>query len=34
MGEVLEFEAGGIGNAISDDRRADIHEILNYRRAK
>ncbi len=31
MGEVLEFEAGG--EAASPDRRADIHEVLNYRAA-
>lgn len=31
MGEVLEFEAGR--EAISPERREDIHEVLNYRAA-
>lgn len=31
MGEVLEFEAGQ--EAISPERREDIHEVLNYRAA-
>ena len=33
MGEVLEFEAEGDSHGLSDERRADIHEILNYRAA-
>jgi Fic family protein len=33
MGEVLEFEAEGDSKDISVERRADIHEVLNYRRA-
>ena len=33
FGEVLEFEAQGEGNGMSPERRADIREILNYRRA-
>ena len=33
MGEVLEFEAEGDANNISNEKREDIHEILNYRRA-
>jgi len=32
MGEVLEFEASE-DTAIDEDKRKDIHEILNYRRA-
>lgn len=31
MGEVLEFEAEGDTPGLSDERRADIHEVLNYR---
>lgn len=33
MGEVLEFEAGGRGEALSEAKRDDIGEVLNYRRA-
>lgn len=33
MGEVLEFEAEGDSKDISAERREDIHEVLNYRRA-
>lgn len=33
MGEVLEFEAEGDSADLSDERRADIHEVLNYRAA-
>jgi len=33
MGEVLEYEAEGNFNDISEERKADINEILNYRRA-
>ncbi len=33
MGEVLEFEAEGDGPGVSDERRADIFEVLNYRSA-
>jgi Fic family protein len=33
MGEVLEFEAEGDTPGLSDERRADIHEVLNYRAA-
>ncbi len=33
MGEVLEYEAGGAGSAIDDEKKADIEEVLNYRRA-
>jgi len=33
MGEVLEFEAEGESPGLSDERRADIHEVLNYRAA-
>lgn len=33
MGEVLEFEAGGDAARFSDERRADIREVLNYRAA-
>lgn len=33
MGEVLEFEAEGDSPGLSDERRADIHEVLNYRAA-
>jgi len=33
MGEVLEFEAGINPKTIDPDRTADIHEVLNYRKA-
>jgi Fic family protein len=33
MGEVLEFEAGGDKDAVSDQRKGDIQEVLNYRNA-
>jgi Fic family protein len=33
MGEVLEYEAEGDKPGVSDARRADIHEVLNYRAA-
>lgn len=33
MGEVLEFEAGGDRDAVSDQRKGDIQEVLNYRNA-
>ncbi|HQH73171.1 MAG TPA: Fic family protein [bacterium] len=33
MGEVLEFEAGAAPDRFTEDRKADIQEILNYRRA-
>jgi Fic family protein len=33
MGEVLEFEADGVGEALSAERREDIYEVLNYRAA-
>ncbi|SPF34106.1 Fic: filamentation induced by cAMP protein [Syntrophobacter sp. SbD1] len=33
MGEVLEFEAEGDPDNISSERREDINEILNYRKA-
>ncbi len=33
MGEVLEYEAGGESDKLSPERKADIHEILNYRQA-
>ncbi|GHT91728.1 Fic family protein [Betaproteobacteria bacterium] len=33
MGEVLEFEAEGDSSGLSDERRADIYEVLNYRSA-
>lgn len=33
FGEVLEFEAQGDSARFSPERRADIHEVLNYRRA-
>lgn len=33
MGEVLEFEAEGEKKDISEDKRNDIHEVLNYRQA-
>jgi len=33
MGEVLEFEAKGAPRALSPERNADIHEVLNYRSA-
>jgi len=33
MGEVLEFEADAANKLIKPDKRADIQEVLNYRRA-
>ena len=33
MGEVLEFEASEAGKLVSPEKRNDIQEILNYRRA-
>ncbi len=33
MGEVLEFEADADQGKLSPDKRDDIHEVLNYRRA-
>ena len=33
MGEVLEFEAEGDNEQISDTKRGDIEEVLNYRKA-
>jgi len=33
MGEVLEFEAEGESTKISQDRKADINEVLNYRKS-
>lgn len=33
MGEVLEFEAEGDTPGLSEERRNDIHEVLNYRAA-
>lgn len=33
LGEVLEFEAEGGGEDESTPKKADIHEVLNYRRA-
>ncbi len=33
MGEVLEFEAGASEKELSAERREDIREVLNYRRA-
>lgn len=33
MGEVLEFEAAGGTQELSEARRNDIHEVLNYRTA-
>jgi len=33
FGEVLEFEAQGAASEVSSERREDIHEVLNYRRA-
>ncbi|MBU0973508.1 MAG: Fic family protein [Proteobacteria bacterium] len=33
MGEVLEFEAEGDKKELSSERKADIHEVLNYRAA-
>ncbi|MDB5864375.1 MAG: Fic family protein [Betaproteobacteria bacterium] len=33
MGEVLEFEAEGDASEFSAERKADIHEVLNYRGA-
>jgi Fic family protein len=33
MGEVLEFEAGENVQNVSDEKRNDIHEVLNYRKA-
>ncbi len=32
MGEVLEYEAEGDSRNISSEKKADINEILNYRR--
>jgi len=33
MGEVLEFEAGGVGDQYPEEKRHDIQEVLNYRMA-
>lgn len=33
MGEVLEFEAEGGRKQLPDEKREDIHEVLNYRKA-
>jgi len=33
MGEVLEFEAEGDSRELSAERKADINEVLNYRKA-
>ncbi len=33
MGEVLEYEAEGVGKTMEPEKRADIQEVLNYRRA-
>ncbi len=33
MGEVLQYEAAGPEGSLSPDKRADIEEVLNYRRA-
>jgi Fic family protein len=33
MGEVLEYEAEGAGKIMEPEKRADIQEVLNYRRA-
>lgn len=33
MGEVLEYEAEGDSDKLSPERKADIHEVLNYRQA-
>lgn len=33
MGEVLEYEAEGDSDSISNEKKEDINEILNYRRA-
>ena len=33
LGEVLEFEAQGLANDESTPKKADIHEVLNYRKA-
>lgn len=33
MGEVMEYEAGGDYEHFSGERKADINEVLNYRRA-
>ena len=33
MGEVLEFEADASREELSESRREDIHEVLNYRKA-
>lgn len=33
MGEVLEYEAGDKGRAVSEEKRQDIQEVLNYRKA-
>jgi Fic family protein len=33
MGEVLEYEAEANSKDLSNERKADIHEVLNYRKA-
>ncbi|MHC4757594.1 MAG: Fic family protein [Planctomycetota bacterium] len=33
MGEILEYEAEGATKDISPEKEADIHEVLNYRKA-
>lgn len=33
MGEVLEYEAGGEKGSVTDQRKGDIQEVLNYRNA-
>lgn len=33
MGEVLEFEAGEPPDNLTEERRHDIHEVINYRKA-
>ena len=33
MGEVLEYEAGGVSETLDPEKRADIEEVLNYRQA-
>ncbi len=33
MGEVLEYEAGANVDGVAPEKEADIHEVLNYRRA-
>jgi len=33
MSEVLEFEAEAASSDLSESRREDIHEVLNYRKA-